>query len=454
MFKYFSFLLFCLPFVLQAKTNLNKDLNQFFGQLGVSSHVDSAEVYNGQRAGYMTGGGLMTRNRVVDTQFASVNLPKFDAGCGGIDIFAGGFSFINHKQLIQALKSIASNAVGYSFLLGLETTSPQVANIMKQLQTWSNNINSIGINSCDTATSLMGAAWPKQTAAKQQICRSQNGKKGVFSDYVLARHQCAQSDEFERTMDAWAADEDERYKDVLKEEYNLAWSVIQRNSFLSKNRNLAELFMSLVGTVISRKAKGALVMETWPALVNEENFLRALVEGGSTTAYSCADSKDEKCLNLVTQTLPITPQQSWLGKIQGMLIGMQNKILDDNPLGQEEKDFLAKTKPAVYRIVNVLTAYKKGPCPIDLYQVSEVIAMDMLLSTLREVVEVVRFGAVQLQNSQMYDVQIDSYLKQLDRVEDTVRYYELRIAQQMEREHQMMLKMDRLEEQIASEIVL
>ena len=450
MFKCFFYLCFLLPFFLQA--DLNKNLNQFFNNLGASSHVDSAEVYNGQRAGYMTGGGLMTRNRVVDTQLVSVNLPRFDAGCGGIDIFAGGFSFVDHKQLIHTLKSIASNAVGYSFLLGLETTSPQVANIMKQLQTWSNAINSIGINSCDTATHLVGAVWPKQSAAKQQICRSQSGKKGIFSDYVLARHQCAQSDEFERTMDAWAADE--MYDDVLKEEYNIAWRAIQKNPFLSKNRQLAELFMSLVGTVISRKGKDGLMTETWPALVNEENFLKALVEGGSTTRYSCADSKDDQCLNLVTQILTIDPLQSWLGKIQSILIQMQTKVLEDTPLNQEEKDFLSKTKPAVYRIVNVLTAYKKGLCPVDLYQVSEVIAMDMLLSTLKEVIEVVRSGAVQLQNSQMYDVQIDSYLQQLDRVENTVRYYELRISQQMEREHQMMLKIDRLEEQIASEIVL
>ena len=92
--------------------DLNNELNKFFNQFGVSSHVDSAEIYNGQKAGYMTGGGFVTRNRVVNTQVASVNLPRFDAGCGGIDIFAGGFSFINHEQLIQTMKNIAGDAVG------------------------------------------------------------------------------------------------------------------------------------------------------------------------------------------------------------------------------------------------------------------------------------------------------------------------------------------------------
>lgn len=444
------FLVICIPCFLYG--DLNKDLNQFFGKLGSSSHIDSAEVYNGQRAGYMTGGGLMTRNRVTDTQLVSVNLPKFDAGCGGIDIFAGGFSFVNHQQLIHALKSIATNAVGYAFLLGLETTSPQVANIMKQLQTWSNAINSIGINSCDTATALVGAAWPQQTAAKQQICRSQAGKNGAFSDYISARHQCSQSSEFQRTMDAWASDE--TFKDVLKEEYNIAWSVIQKNAFLSKNKQLAELFMSLVGTMIARKDKNGLTLETWPAFVNEEAFLQALMEGGTTNVYHCSDSKDLRCLTLVTQPISIDSSQSWLGKIQKMLIEMQHKVLADTPLNQEEREFLAKTKPAVYRIVNVLTAYKKGPCPVDLYQVAEIVAMDLFLSTLREVIEIVRFGVIQMQNTQMYDVQMETYLKQLDRIEETVRYYEVRTSQQMGREHQMMLKIDRLEEQIAAEIVL
>ncbi len=444
--------LFVTAYLQADSTHLQKDLNQFFNHLGTSVHVDAAEVYNGQRAGYLTGGGVMTRSPVVDTQLVSVTLPKFDAGCGGIDIFEGGFSFINEQQLIQALKNIASNAMGYAFLLGLETTSPQVSNIMKQLQTWSNTINSIGINSCETATQLVGAVWPQKTAAKQQICRSLSGKKGSFNDYIAARHQCAKDSEFERTMNAWAADS--QYADVLKEEYNLAWSAIQKNSFLAKNQPLAELFMSLTGTIISRKDQTQLTLETWPALVHNETFLHALIEGGSTTKYACADSKDTHCLNLVSEVITIASQESWLGKIQKILIDMQNKILADIPLDETEKDFLSKTKPAVYRIVNVLTAYKKGACPIDLYQVAEVIAMDLFLSTLREVIEIVRFGAMQLQNSQLYDVNLSDYLEQLDRLQATVRDYEVRVSQQMEREHQLMLKMDRLEEHIASEIVL
>lgn len=442
-------LLFYFPSLLFG--DLNDDLNQFFNRLGAAAHVDTTEVYQSQKAGYMAGGGFMVRQPVVNTQLVSVNLPRFDAGCGGIDIFAGGFSFINHKQLIQTLKSIASNAVGYSFLLGLETTSPQVANMIKQLQTWSNNINSLNINSCETASNMVGAIWPRQTAAKQQICRSVAGQKGSFSDFVSARHQCAQSDDFEHTMTKWT--EEAGYQDMLKEEYNIAWSAIQKQPFLAKNRQLAELFMSLTGTIIVRKDE-TLVIEPWPALIGDEAFLQALIEGGTATMYSCADSHDKACLNLVTQIVKIESSQSWLGLVQAALVNMQHKILLDEELTSAEKELLAKTKLPLYKIVNVLTAYKKGACPIDLYQVAEVVAMDLLLQTLREVIEVVRSGALHVQRGQMYDFNVKDYLEQLDRIEDKVRYYEVRVSEQMEREFQMMLKIEKIEQQIAAEIVL
>ena len=438
-----------LPIFIYA--DLNNELNKFFNQFGVSSHVDSAEIYNGQKAGYMTGGGFVTRNRVVNTQVASVNLPRFDAGCGGIDIFAGGFSFINHEQLIQTMKNIAGDAVGYSFLLGIETISPQVSNMIKHLQTWSNNINSLGIKSCETASNLVGAVWPKQTAAKQQICRSVAGKKGLFTDYVAGRQQCSQPEEFEQAMSKWT--EDPAYKDMLKEEYNIAWDAILKQPYLAKNREMAELFMSLTGTVIARKDK-TLVIEPWPALIGDESFLQALVEGGTTGIYRCIDKKDSQCLKVVKEQITISSSKSWLGEVKNSLINMQNQILADEELSEADKQLLAKSKLPLYKIVNVMTAHHKGPCPVNLYQVSEIVAMDLLLQTLREVIEVVRAGVMQLQMAQMYDFNLNDYLNQLDRIEDTVRYYETRISQQMEREFQMMLKIERLEEQIASEIML
>lgn len=441
--------LFFLPLCLFA--DLNVEMNKFFNSLGASANVSSADVYQGQKAGYLTGGGMAIRSRVVNSNLATVNLPKFDAGCGGIDIYAGGFSFINSDQLVTTLKSIGSSAVGYAFLLGLETVSPQVANTIKQMQSWANTINSASINSCETASQLVGAVWPRNTMANQQICRSVGGKKKLFSDFIAARHKCSQLNQYEQLMND--LDGDGAYKDLLVDEYNVAWQAIQKQKFLLQNPELAEFFMSLMGTVIVRK-DNEISIEVWPSKISDESFLNTLLEGGEANVYACKSDSKRRCLMLQEKTVSISHNHSWIGRIKEMLIAMQNKILNDEELSDAEREMLAKSKLPLYRIVNVLTAYKKGYCPIDLYQVADVVAMDLLVQFLREATELVRSGAKQLKNQQMYANAVDEYLDELSRIEDTVKYYENRNMRLMDREFQTMQKIQIIEEQIASEIVL
>jgi conjugative transfer pilus assembly protein TraH len=441
----------CLLLPQMGSANLNKDLNQFFNQFGVSANVNAGDIYQGQKAGYMTGGSISVRNRVQSQKLATVNLPRFDAGCGGIDIFAGGFSFISRDELIQNLKNTASNAAGYAFLLGLETMSPQVSNTIKQLQSWSNSINSININSCETASDIVGAVWPRKSLANQQICRSTAGRNGLITDYVSGRHKCSYQAGFDEAMQGIG--KDKGFQDVLGEEYNIAWEAIQKQKVVAANPMLAELFMSLMGTVIVQK-KEQFQIETWPSKISDELFLQTLMEGGRASVYHCKDSKDKKCLNLVSIDLEIRSDQGWLGKIKEMLLNIQNRILNDEELAEPEKELLAKSRLPLYKIVNVMTAYKKGYCPVDLYQIAEVVAQDLLVQALREAVELVRQGAHQLKRGQMYADEIDSYLEDLKRVEKAVHYYEARTNSYFEREFQMMQKIQMIEEQIASEITI
>ena len=81
--------------------DLKKDLNEFFDSFGASTNVSSAEVYEGQKAGYATGGSVTVRNRLLNSKILTVNLPKINAGCGGIDIYAGGMSFVSSEKLIE-----------------------------------------------------------------------------------------------------------------------------------------------------------------------------------------------------------------------------------------------------------------------------------------------------------------------------------------------------------------
>lgn len=444
------FILLCyLP--LRVVANLHEDLNSYLGKLNSYSHVDKNEIYDSQRAGYMTGGGMSVRNGVTNTKFANVSLPKFDAGCGGIDIFTGGISFISHDQFIAALKDIAGAAQGYAFMLGIETVSPTIASTMKQMETWANHVNSLGINSCDVATGIVGSVWPRRTAAKQQICRS--AKSSVFaSSYINARHQCSDEGDYARTMEKMA--ENPLYDDLLLDEYNLAWKAIQKQPFLAKteNKRLAEEIMSLTGTIIVRKDK-TIVVEPWPSRIYDESFLQILLEGGQTQVYQCKGKKEE-CLSIEMREITIDSGQSWKGRIKQALATIQQKILSDQELASEEIDLLSKSRLPLFKIVNVLTAYKRETSPVSLYEVAELVGTEMLLQYLREIIGNIRLAAQQLERGQMYDFDIKNFIDELDRVERFVSRYEERNYQRLEAENQMILKIETLEQKIASQVIL
>ena len=87
---------------ISAFASVNSDLNNFFNDLGFSDNTTAPNAYAGQEAGYYSGGSLFARDSVRDVQIAQVQLPSFRSGCGGIDLFTGGFSFIDSKQLLES----------------------------------------------------------------------------------------------------------------------------------------------------------------------------------------------------------------------------------------------------------------------------------------------------------------------------------------------------------------
>lgn len=62
--------------------------------------------FEDQTRGYITAGGMSGRVDVHNDYLMSVTLPKVRAGCGGIDMFLGGMSFLDPDYLVQKLESI------------------------------------------------------------------------------------------------------------------------------------------------------------------------------------------------------------------------------------------------------------------------------------------------------------------------------------------------------------
>ena len=82
----------------------SSDLNHFFNNLGYAANVTGASSYESQAAGFASLGSVYARNQVRSIQIAHVDVPGFRSGCGGIDIFAGGASFIKADQIVKFMQ--------------------------------------------------------------------------------------------------------------------------------------------------------------------------------------------------------------------------------------------------------------------------------------------------------------------------------------------------------------
>jgi conjugative transfer pilus assembly protein TraH len=133
---------------------------------------------------------------------------------------------------------------------------------------------------------------------------------------------------------------------------------------------------------------------------------------------------------------------------------MQQKVLDDVELNADEVKLLAKTHLPLYRIINVVSAYKKGVCPLELQQVADLVARDVLVEYLRDALETIKASCGHLRYRVPYADKIDEYILSLKDVERCISQYAVRSNRIQEQERYILEKIALLEKHIAAELCL
>jgi conjugative transfer pilus assembly protein TraH len=430
-----------------ASASIDRDLTQFFNKLGGSANVSNPGAYKDQTAGYYTGGNIFARNQVHTSQLATIQLPDYRAGCGGIDMFMGAFSHISSEKLIEALKAIGSNMGSYALLLAIETMSPQVKNIITELNDLVQKINQSNINSCEIAATTLGAVWPKSDAAQGHLCKmiGSEGRYGGFSDYAAARQGCGVEGKRDGILRAGSTDP--RFKSMLGTEFNLAWKAIQENAFLRSDPKLAEFFMSISGTIISRRdERGNYTLHTKTSLADKEALLSALLYGGEVSIYRCRDG--DMCLDVRESLIRIDKGLSLVEMVRQVLLSIQKKIYDDTPLSASEIAFLNSTRLPFYKILNVATAFRRGGSPIDILDYAELGAIDILFQYLSEILDVIHESISHMRLSQVDDAQINRFQKSLSEARSRVVQRRMSSFKQIEQVINIVAKTELLEKSL------
>ena len=143
--------------------------------------VSSPDYLAGQKRGYFTGGSFDARWYQGQNDYLfSVEPPKFKAGCGGIDAFMGGFSFMNFNYLVKKLQSILTAAPAMAFDLTLSTYCPQCSTILGKFENISDKLNGLQFNDCTASKAVVAQLMGPYT-------RNSGQYEHALSDYAASQ---------------------------------------------------------------------------------------------------------------------------------------------------------------------------------------------------------------------------------------------------------------------------
>lgn len=431
---------------------MKENLEKAFSALGMSNNLTEAGGYQDQTGGFYTGGSVFARSKVNGSaDLLSLQYPHYRAGCGGIDLFMGGFSYINTQEFTQLLRNIGSNAAGYAFNLALATVTPQIKSVLDDLLAKVQKMTNQNINSCEAAATLVGGVWPQSDASSQLLCNSMSKELGVATDWAQGRQKCGAEIKRNEMLDRKG--EKEGFKDMLGDEFNLAWKAIQKRGFLKKDEDLAQFFMTISGTILSRRTNnGSLQTLVLPSLSGDTKLISALIKGGSAvTIYRCDNTDENKCLNPSLKDVTFPKESALDTKVQKFIDSISKKVTGDKALSDEEKGFINSTMIPVLKVIAVEAAFKEGGSPLSLQMYSEAIAYDILLQYLDEIMSLVWESATQLKQVQMNDKMIEQFRMSISASRKDLYTKRTNLFQQMattldliERTHQVEAKLQNM----------
>jgi len=375
--------------VTPLQANVGDSMDRFMDDMGAAGNVTGPTAFQGQSAGYYSLGNVWTRFPQKTTNLANLQLPRARAGCGGIDIFAGSFSFINASEIVALLKAVANNAVGFAFSLAIDTVCPECSKIMQEFAQKAQLMNNLNINSCELAQGLVGGIWPKGDLADKAVCEAIGNSEGIFTDYAAAKHGCGTRGQRSSTLQNGNGKYDDVNPGVAR---NYTWTILKKSAFFSPNgqfdQELAEYAMTLLGTIIYVPPKDDEPGKFVPIVGESSSTLvTSLLDGtsnGNVLIFHC--DEPDKCLDPGFRSLNLPISKSLRHRVSMLIDGMVQAVRTDTAITEAEKELLQVSSVPLYKILTVQAAYGRGMATDDRETLAELASIDLLFAVLDRIV--------------------------------------------------------------------
>ncbi|MCA2420914.1 conjugal transfer protein TraH [Vibrio parahaemolyticus] len=340
--------------LMPSQTLAGDPLKEIFGMMTTAT---GSQVYESQKRNGVAFGTFSARFSMYQPKVINFQAPSMNAGCGGIDFFAGSISLIKKEELVQMGRSIAAGAAVYAFNLAVESICPSCAQGMAWIQDKLDDFNDLVSMSCqDTVDALSEAKVGQGLAKSLTDTVNKDGWQERLGSYAETKVDA---------MSSWGDFFSERSEDgdaksvkVPGLKGNIVWDAlgaakVDQWSFATgwEKDDIQELIMSLIGTKVITVGDGD-ELETTPyaKTVSAEDLLYNK-EGEKIELLRC-DTSETK----IDNRLPCTKIKSgsaakveWEGiypralKLlngDGSEVGIRKRILTKQNLTSEQQKFV------------------------------------------------------------------------------------------------------------------
>jgi conjugative transfer pilus assembly protein TraH len=261
-------------------------------QWGSMVNQTDSSTFETQGRGVLSGGSLSIRNDTMNWNPITVNPPNVRAGCGGIDLFGGSFSMINKDQFVQLVRRIASNAVGYSFQLAMDSMCPTCNQLMQQLQSKVQDMTGQQKSSCQMAKELVNKTGVKDNINKWGSKVQNYAVDAGNSIDIFSSGQQGTQDNKTQAQDNTSTLSDPDSQASKAVNGNVVWSALESGDvegwFVGGDDELKRTIMSLTGSRIVKADddENPQVEQVEPTVEVED-----IMRGGDVEIYKCPNDQ-------------------------------------------------------------------------------------------------------------------------------------------------------------------
>lgn len=434
-----------------AFAGIDNELQSVWTSLGGTSVSNSANFYQGQKAGHYSMGSMYFSRPKKNRPLLSVNPPEidFDKSCYSQGVLNfGGISFISGSELKDKMKSIAQQSGLMLAYLGVSSISPVIGETLQEVYSKLQELGGFLSNECQAAKQIVGFAGDTLTQHSEM---AKNIYAKMNTGYGRKNDLSSSYKDFPKDKDTLlneAAGKDEK---MILENVNLAWKSLEKLKMQASNNELKELMMTISGTIIITSNGNAMPNYQYiSSKVTSPSLLEALIKGNrNMKVLQCKDNHN-KCLTVKDEDKHIKQEDGFEERVVGFLNKIRTALEEDKELEPADQNFLSNSGIPAYAIYEKLYQYTNGNPEYEQGLLVELISWNILYNYLSEILKEVNEAANNLKIAA--NTELKEFKDSIKQAQKLLTEYEMSDLSRYKLQLQMIKRAEGMEDSMANEV--